>query len=79
MNSIFLRIYGGMLLILITVSLLALLSIRLINDVRAEDYRERIASGTFRLMADNLERRALARVGGLDAPDWRAAAAERAG
>lgn len=55
MNSIFLRIYGGMLLILITVSLLALLSIRLINDVRAEDYRERIASGTFRLMADNLE------------------------
>lgn len=54
MNSIFLRIYGGMLLILVTVSLLALLSIHLINDVRAEDYRERIASGTFRLMADNL-------------------------
>lgn len=55
MNSIFLRIYGGMLLILVTVSLLALLSIHLINDVRAEDYRERIASGTFRLMADNLK------------------------
>lgn len=55
MNSIFLRIYGGMLLILITVSLLALLGVRLVNDVRAEDYRERIASGTFRLMADNLK------------------------
>ncbi len=55
MNSIFLRIYGGMLLVLVAVSLLALLSIRMINDVRVEDYRERIASGTFRLMADNLE------------------------
>ncbi|HDZ57339.1 MAG TPA: HAMP domain-containing protein [Pseudomonas xinjiangensis] len=54
MNSIFFRIYGGMLLVLITVSLLALVGIRLLNDVRAEDYRERIASGTFRLMADNL-------------------------
>ncbi len=55
MNSIFLRIYGGMLLVLVAVSLLALVSIRMINDVRAEDYRERMATGTFRLMADNLE------------------------
>ncbi|WP_285259484.1 ATP-binding protein [Halopseudomonas bauzanensis] len=55
MNSIFLRIYGGMLVVLVTVSLVSLLSIHLINDVRAEDYRERIASGTFRLMADNLQ------------------------
>lgn len=55
MNSIFLRIYGGMLLVLVTVSLLALLSIHQINGIRAGDYRERIASGTFRLMADNLQ------------------------
>tara|TARA_Y100000814_G_scaffold57992_2_gene36009 strand:+ start:433 stop:2031 length:1599 start_codon:yes stop_codon:yes gene_type:complete len=54
-NSIFLRIYGGMLLVLIAVSCLALISIRMINDVRAEDFRERVATGTFRLMADNLE------------------------
>lgn len=55
MNSIFLRIYGGMLIVLVTVSLLGLLIIQLVNGARAEDYRERIASGTFRLMADNLE------------------------
>ncbi len=54
MNSIFFRIYGGMLLVLVTVSILGLLSIQLINNVRAEEYRERIAWGTFRLMADNL-------------------------
>lgn len=55
MNSIFLRIYGGMLLVLVTVLLLALVAVHQINGIRAEDYRERIASGTFRLMADNLE------------------------
>lgn len=55
MNSIFLRIYGGMLLVLVAVLLLALLGIQQINGIRAEDYRERMASGTFRLMADNLE------------------------
>ena len=54
MNSIFLRIYGGILLVLIAVLLLALLVIQQVNGIRAEDYRERIASGTFRLMADNL-------------------------
>jgi len=53
-NSIFFRVYGGMLLVLVTVSLVALMSVHLINGVRVEDYRERIASGTFRLMADNL-------------------------
>lgn len=54
MNSIFFRIYGGMLLVLVTVSMIGLLGIQLVNGVRAEDYRERVASGTFRLMADNL-------------------------
>ncbi|MCP6324246.1 hypothetical protein NL453_27860, partial [Klebsiella pneumoniae] len=37
------------------VMLLALVGIKQINDIRAEDYRERVASGTFRLMADNLQ------------------------
>ena len=55
MNSIFLRIYGGMLLVLVTALVLALLGIHQINGIRAEDYRERIASGTFRLMSGNLE------------------------
>lgn len=55
MNSIFLRIYGGMLLVLVAVLLLALVGIQQINGLRVEDYRERIASGTFRLMADNLQ------------------------
>ena len=54
MNSIFLRIYGGMLLVLVAVLVGALLIIQQVNGIRAEDYRERIASGTFRLMADNL-------------------------
>lgn len=55
MNSIFLRIYGGMLLVLIAVLLLAMLVIHQINGIRADDYRERIAGGTFRLIADNLQ------------------------
>jgi len=54
-NSIFFRIYGGMLLVLVTVSLLGLLIVQMVNGARVEDYRERIASGTFRLMADNLQ------------------------
>lgn len=54
MNSIFLRIYGGILLVLIGVSLLALLAVQMVNGLRVEQYREQIAQGTFRLMADNL-------------------------
>ncbi|QJD57867.1 HAMP domain-containing protein [Pseudomonas sp. gcc21] len=55
MNSIFFRVYGGILAVLITVLLLGLAAIWLVNDIRTEEYRERIATGTFRLMADNLE------------------------
>lgn len=54
MNSIFLRIYGGILLVLVGVSLLALLGVQMVNGLRIEQYREQIAHGTFRLMADNL-------------------------
>lgn len=54
MNSIFLRIYGGMLAVLVLVALLGVGALHLSNQVRADDYRERLATGTFRLMADNL-------------------------
>ncbi|HLD66395.1 MAG TPA: two-component sensor histidine kinase, partial [Pseudomonas sp.] len=55
MNSIFLRIYGGMLAVLVLVALLGVGALHLSNQVRADDYRERLATGTFRLMADNLQ------------------------
>lgn len=54
MNSIFLRIYGGMLAALVLVALLGVLSVHLLNEVRAGQYRERLAHGTFALMGDNL-------------------------
>ncbi len=54
MNSIFLRIYGGMLAALVLVALLGVGALHLVNEVRADQYRESLARGTFRLMADNL-------------------------
>ena len=55
MNSIFLRIYGGMCAALILVAALGVLALHLLNEVRSEQYRERLAHGTFSLMADNLQ------------------------
>ncbi|WP_137818369.1 ATP-binding protein [Pseudomonas sp. 2FG] len=55
MNSIFLRIYGGMLAALVLVAVLGVLTLHLVNEVRSDQYRERLARGTFSLMADNLE------------------------
>lgn len=55
MNSIFLRIYGGMCAALILVAVLGVLALHLLNQVRSEQYRERLAHGTFSLMADNLQ------------------------
>ncbi|GLK89390.1 ATP-binding protein [Pseudomonas turukhanskensis] len=54
MNSIFLRIYGGMLTAFVLVALLGVLSLHLLNEVRSDQYRERLARGTFSLMTDNL-------------------------
>ncbi|MCQ2034782.1 ATP-binding protein [Stutzerimonas kunmingensis] len=54
MNSIFLRIYGGMLGVLVLVALLGAGGLHLLNQYRADDHRERLASGTFRLMAHNM-------------------------
>src|SRR5471030_463313 len=39
---------------LILVALLGVLALHLLNQVRSEQYRERLAHGTFSLMADNL-------------------------
>lgn len=47
MNSIFLRIYGGMCAALILVALLGVLALHLLNEVRSGQYRERLAHGTF--------------------------------
>ncbi len=55
MNSIFLRIYGGMLAALVLVALLGFLTLYVVNQVRGDEYREGLARGTFRLMADNLQ------------------------
>ena len=55
MNSIFLRIYGGMLGVLVLVALLGVLTLHLVNQVRGSQYREQLAHGTFTLMADNLK------------------------
>lgn len=55
MNSIFLRIYGGMCAAPALVALLGVLALHLLNEVRGEQYRERLAHGTFSLMADNLQ------------------------
>ncbi|PTQ70027.1 ATP-binding protein [Pseudomonas sp. GV071] len=54
MNSIFLRIYGGMLAAFVLVALLGVFSLHLLNEVRSDQYRERLARGTFSLMTDNL-------------------------
>ncbi|EPN49461.1 sensor histidine kinase, partial [Pseudomonas syringae pv. actinidiae ICMP 19096] len=54
MNSIFLRIYGGMLGVLVLVALLGVLALHVLNQERGEQYRERLAHGTFTVLADNL-------------------------
>ena len=55
MNSIFLRIYGGMLAALVMVALLGVGTLQVVNGVRTDQYREGLARGTLRLMADNLQ------------------------
>lgn len=56
MNSIFLRIYGGMLAAVLLVSSLAYGVVQLVNNYRADVYREQMARGTFYLMAKGLQR-----------------------
>ncbi|MDF1821496.1 MAG: ATP-binding protein [Alcanivoracaceae bacterium] len=56
MNSIFLRIYGGMMLAVLLVGLLAYAGVTVVNSYRADVYRESMARGTFYLMARGVQR-----------------------
>lgn len=56
MNSIFFRIYGGMLLAMLIIGGLAYGGVQLVNDYRANEYRKEMAQGTFYLMARGLAR-----------------------
>ncbi|HBP75913.1 MAG TPA: two-component sensor histidine kinase, partial [Alcanivorax sp.] len=52
MNSIFVRIYGGILVALLIIGALTYAGVELVNDYRSQLYRERMARGTFYLMAE---------------------------
>lgn len=55
-SSIFVRIYGGLLLIISAVALCTYLLLQVVNDYRAADYRESMATGFFRLIALGIAR-----------------------
>ncbi len=55
-SSIFVRIYGGLLLIISAVALCTYLLLQVVNDYRAAEYRESMATGFFRLIAIGIER-----------------------
>jgi len=55
-SSIFIRIYGGILLVIMAVALCAYLFVQAINAERAESYREGMATGVFRLIALGVSR-----------------------
>lgn len=55
-SSIFVRIYGGILLVIAAVALLAYLFIQGINTQRADSYRESMATGIFHLIALGISR-----------------------
>lgn len=50
-SSIFIRIYGGILLVIMAVALCAYFFVQRVNDQRAVTYREGMATGVFRLIA----------------------------
>lgn len=58
-SSIFVRIYGGLLLVISMVALCTYLLIQVVNDYRAAEYREAMATGFFRLVAVGVERQPL--------------------
>lgn len=55
-SSIFVRIYGGLLLIISAVALCTYFLLQVVNDYRAAEYRESMATGFFRLVAVGIER-----------------------
>jgi len=52
LSSIFVRIYGGILVALLIIGALTYAGVELVNDYRSLLYRERMAKGTFYLMAE---------------------------
>ncbi|EKF73769.1 sensor histidine kinase rstB [Alcanivorax hongdengensis A-11-3] len=56
MNSIFLRLYGGLLLALCFIGAITYAAVELVNHYRSDIYRERMARGTFYLMAEGYQR-----------------------
>lgn len=55
-SSIFVRIYGGILLVIAAVAMLAWGFIQAINEQRADSYRESMATGIFHLIALGISR-----------------------
>ena len=56
MNSIFLRLYGGLLLALCFIGAITYGAVELVNSYRSDLYREKMARGTFFLMAEGYQR-----------------------
>lgn len=56
MNSIFLRLYGGLLLALCFIGAITYAAVQLVNSYRSDLYREEMARGTFYLMAEGYQR-----------------------
>ncbi|RZU47495.1 histidine kinase [Fluviicoccus keumensis] len=50
-SSIFVRIYGGLLIVISTVAICAYLILQVLNEQRAADYREKMATGFFHLIS----------------------------
>lgn len=57
MNSIFFRIYAGMLVAMLLVGAASWGLVEFVNTYRADNYRERLAQGTFWLVANGTARR----------------------
>ncbi|HEX6592233.1 MAG TPA: ATP-binding protein [Moraxellaceae bacterium] len=55
-SSIFVRIYGGLLLVIAAVAVAAYFFIQAVNEQRASSYRENMATGIFRLIALGISR-----------------------
>lgn len=55
MNSIFVRMYGGILAALLIIGVITYAGVNLVNQYRSELYRENMARGTFYLMAQGYQ------------------------
>lgn len=55
-SSIFVRLYGGLLLVISMVAICTYLLLQVVNDYRASEYRESMATGFFRLVALGIAR-----------------------